>query len=352
MTDEDLPSDLYWFTGELEKVTRAKTTSLDRLILSAFYSSDLNYAARQLEKLLATSVEPEKSCTRIALALMCFQGFALQDAERLIQEIETRRFLDSVQGKDKDFYVSSYIHLIRMLETYREELITVTKDFSSNNPCAHVIGDSHVISIGYAKLSIGPLLVPKYLPGLRMRFLADPKPNIFKTAISNALCTAAKDDLIFFSFGEIDYRLTPSRVLGTVSCTRRGALRASFKSDFGRIYEEVVRSALSYISSHKHPLQTFVILSIQPPNPHFASALALEAQCIRYEVELIETLNSLISEECCRQGLSFIDRTDDLCDSQGLLNAELMIDDKHIKYEAHRKILDKWLEPSSFKNIR
>jgi hypothetical protein len=108
----------------------------------------------------------------------------------------------------------------------------------------------------------------------------------------------------------------------------------------------IARRAVEFISQSRSIDQHYAVLSIQPPNPNFIPD-HFDQQDLDAEINLINEVNDSIKTTCEEFELFYIDRTAALSSFDGLLDKSHLLDNKHIKYSVHKKILEDFLNSVS-----
>ena len=323
---EYVPNDLFFFSGNVSKILKYEP-DLGRRLWAMMHTADLNFIIRALKSELNRCTDTEKMGwgSRIQLlAVMCWHMDGRFDkASEQLGKINESLLADPGSGLWKSFYISNFIHLKKIYETI------VHKTRMSSNGC--VVGDSHVLAAAWSS-DKNHCFKPSYLPGIQLRHLADPKPNVFKQGILNSLILNSREKNIIFSVGEIDYRISASRrIFPPLGDTYR-----DFDEKINR-HCSIAKKAVEFISEFKAIDQEFFILAIQPPNPFLLQVQEFNLEEKR-EVELISRINESLREGCESQGLRFIARPAAHTTDGGILQEGLLFDGKHLRQQAYDEI--------------
>jgi len=206
--------------------------------------------------------------------------------------------------------------------------------FSNTKPGALVVplvGDSHTLTGGWVDAGNWTPR-PVYLPGIQMRHLADPKPNVFKSGLQNACIMSSRNKDVIFMIGEIDYRITESRRLGS------SQIFEDEEDEIIKVQKQVAADAISFIASQKAADQKYSVCSVQPANPILFKKSNPPIKSASFEVRLIEEVNASIESKCREHGVYFIDRREYLSAHDGFLREDALLDGKHLKRKEHQRI--------------
>jgi len=342
MSDPITPQNLHWSRGDVFQFLNNPSKDISKTIFALFYTADLQYTFEYLIKLLQKNDDAtEKEYIKISIALIQFLAGAIADSENTLKAIKLE-LLKNPSGIGRDFFGSTYVHLFNLIKSNGSELELAVKSINSKSQSIHLIGDSHAISYGFICYLENILLRPIYLPGIKIRHLADPKPSIFKSGFANAMQLTSRDNITLFSFGEIDYRLSTNRKIGSTLKFGGNPQGKQLTNACVATEQTIAKCAVEFISQHRSISQQYAVPSPQPPNPNFVPE-SFDQQDLDAEVDLIKNVNDSIRFACKEFDLFFIDRTETLSSSDGLLDKAHLPDNKHIKYSVHKKILEDFL---------
>lgn len=342
MSNTDLPLNLLWYRGDVCEFLKGYTKDIAKTIFALYYTSDMQFIFDSLVKLYQKNEdEIEKEYLKVAIALAQFLAGSISESQKTLKSINPKMLAES-SGIAREFFASSYVHLMLLLKNYDKELAESAPRPNSTMRYDHVIGDSHVISHGFINQSEFSSIRPIYIPGIKLSHLADPKPNVFKTGFCNALQFASRDRVTYFCMGEIDYRLSFKRNLGTSLKYGYHLQGKQLDQNCIAIQMNIVKRAVEFISSHRALNQQYAILSIQPPNPNFLNK-EFDKQDVSAEINLVNSVNEAIKSTCEKEHLLYIDRTEALSSPDGLLDKSLFLDNKHLQYTVHKRIIQDFL---------
>lgn len=336
------PLNLLWFQGNITEYLKSQPSDINKTIFALFHTADLQYSFDYLRALAQGDYPPDqKEMVKVSVALVQFLAGAISDSANTLATIKAD-LLSNSSGVGRDFFTSTYVHLLMLLKNNGKEIEKIAKEINPLFQSNHIIGDSHVLSHGFLKQSESFYLRPMYVPGLKLRHLADPKQNVFKTGFCNSLQFSSRDKITYLCIGEIDYRISTDRKLGTSLSFGGNPQGKQLTNNCLAIEGAIARRAVEFIYQYKSISQQYAVLSIQPPNPNFVPE-NFDQQDLNAEVDLIKSVNESIRRACVEFDLFFIDRTEELSSSDGLLDKSHLLDNKHIKYSVHKKILDDFL---------
>jgi hypothetical protein len=323
---------LDYFSGNLREVIQNSPRLGDRL-WAAMHTADgefcIRYFGEQFKALDPIQKESWEPRIQLLLAICFYAEGRIEQTRQLLKSIDQAKLKDTKESGWRAFYWSNFIHLA-MNSNDAEQPLSVNS-ISSN--LSIIIGDSHTLTAGWCSAGTRQLK-PCYLPGIKLDHLADPKPNIFKKGIENALIVNSRCDEAFFVMGEIDYRIMEERKLfgfNTSSCLQ--------VESYIDIQQEVAFKAIGFICGFRKPGQRYYFLSIQPPNALLASHVTTFTIDMGMEVKLVASANTALKNACEHNGMIFIDRSARLSTVEGHLESANLLDGKHLKRATYNDML-------------
>jgi len=324
---------LDYFSGNLREVIQNSPRLGDRL-WAAMHTADcafcIRYFGEQFKALDPSQKASWEPRLQLLLAICFYSEGNIEATKKLLNSIDQVRLKDTTESGWRDFYLSNFYHLALNLNNAKDALSTN----QGGDGTALILGDSHTLTAGWCTHD-DRTLRPCYLPGIRLEHLSDPKPNVFKKGIENALIVNSRCEEAFFVIGEIDYRIMNQRYFAGSRFATYEKLDALME-----VQQAIAQQTMYFISGFKKPGQTYYFLSIQPPNPLLAKGVTQYAVDMTAEVSLIDAANKAIEEACNRHGVVFVNRRHQLSTAEGHLNAELLLDGKHLKRESYIKMLE------------
>lgn len=238
---------------------------------------------------------------------------------------KARQVADAQQIKNLDNH-DAYHQLISRL--MRE--CPVERNQHSEAQEAYVIGDSHLLTMARLPMRLkggAYQMAPRLVMGVKAWHLADPKPNMYKTATKAHLRNIPADAPLFFSCGEID-------------CRRDEGIWYTHKKKGVAVEKLIANTVEGYIRFIRiHCLKRtgpIILFGIPPLSEAHATLYGPDAEPIR---TIIKTMNQSLASACMRDSFLFCD----LFEVCGAIPEKAHIDNVHLVPEVYMRAFQKVL---------
>jgi hypothetical protein len=322
-----MSSQLAYAQGRLNAVLTDKNGELARKLLAMIFYADPEFSIRTLAELAKNEQISSKWRSRIGILL---SALILTRGELALAKQQLRTTSLSLEAQHPDQWRAFYSSTGNYLGQLFQRVESLPLAHEGDTIQAAIVGDSHVIGVA---ASSSKTLEKIYLPTVTFRLLASPQDNALRVAFRNAAALTYRLERVVFSVGEIDSRSFASLIAKDEGYWQR-------RKDAWR---STVRLAYAFISTLRHPLQTYQVIIPPMPSEKIAKSVMSESEESLSRQQLLVAVAEL--RDICRQeanlhGLGTIDYDQAILSADGFCKSENLIDHAHFMPEVYGKLAE------------